>query len=202
MKRAHFAAAAATVATFATVSGIAAGPAAMAATTSPAPSSGTPSSGTPSSGTPSSGTADDTNGCPAGHLPAMIEGAPQSYYPGDARGAWIWHGKSGYALRVTHPQDGRVVAFTGSVTADAPIKVKGVQLEANDHYWFSTDHKTLYFSLSNRGYTDGVDFTASCASKLTFNVRADGALLSPDRVRLGVHAIAAPSAPFTVTRRK
>jgi hypothetical protein len=192
MKRAHFAAAALTAAA-ATVGGVAAGPAAMAATTSGAPA--------PSSST-SPGTADDTNGCPAGHLPALIEGMPSTYHAGAARGAWIWHGKTGYAIRVTHPQDGHVVAFTGSVTSDAPIKVKSVQLEANDHYWFSNDHKTVYFSFTNRGYTDGVDFTASCASKVSFSMRADGALLSPARVRLGAHATAAPSDPFSVQRRK
>lgn len=190
MKRAHFAAAALAAAA-ATVGGIAAGPVAMAATASPSASTG-----------PSIGTGDDTNGCPAGHLPATIEGVPSSYHAGAARGAWIWHGKTGYAIRATHRQDGQVVAFTGSVTADAPIKVKSVQLEASDHYWFSADHKTLYFAFTNRGYTDGLDFTASCAAKVTFRVRADGALLSPDRVRLGAHAIAASSDPFTVERRK
>jgi hypothetical protein len=170
-----------------------AAPAAFAATPSPSPST---------TATPAPSVVDDTNGCAAGHLPAIIEGAPASYHPGDARGAWIWHGKDGYAIRVTHRQDGKLVEFTGSVTADRPIQVKAVQLEKSDRYWFSNDHKTLYFAFANYGHTDGIDFRADCAAKVSFGVRADGGLLSPSRVLLGAHAVAALSNPFTVERRK
>jgi hypothetical protein len=145
---------------------------------------------------------DDTVGCAAGRLPAVIEGAPASYHPGDARGAWIWHGEDGYAIRVTHRQDGKLVEFTGSVTADRPIQVKSVQLENSDRYWFSNDHTTLYFAFANYGHTDGIDFRADCAAKVSFGVRADGTLLSPSRVLLGAHVVAALSNPFTVERRK
>jgi hypothetical protein len=158
--------------------------------------------GTSATATPAPPATDDTNGCTAGHLPAVIEGAPASYHPGDPRGAWIWHGKDGYAIRVTHQQDGKLVEFTGSVTADRPIQVKAVQLENADRYWFSNDHKTLYFAFANYGHTDGIDFRADCAAKVSFGVRADGGLLSPSRVLLGAHAVAALSNPFAVERRK
>jgi hypothetical protein len=168
----------------------------------PAAFAATPSAAPAATAAPAPPAVDDTNGCAAGHLPAVIEGAPPSYHPGDARGAWIWHGKDGYAIRVTHRQDGKLVEFTGSVTADRPIQVKAVQLENSDRYWFSNDHKTLYFAFANYGHTDGIDFRADCAAKVSFGVRADGGLLSPSRVLLGAHAVAALSNPFTVERRK
>ena len=144
---------------------------------------------------------DDTSGCADGHLPAALEGAPASYHAGAARGAWIWHTAKGYAIRVTHPQGSGVVEFTGSVTSDRPITVSGVQLEAGDRYWLSSDRRTLYFAFSNAGHTDGLDFVASCASTVNFGIRADGALLAPARIRLGAQAIAPASDPFTVRRR-
>lgn len=180
-----------------TAAGLVVAPMAFATTTS---SSAPPASSATPAAAPSS--TDDVDGCPAGHLPAVLEGAPSSYHAGDPRGAWIWHGKDGYAIRVTHRQDSKLVEFTGAVTADRPIEVKSVQLEKSDRYWFSNDHKTLHFAFANLGYTDGIDFRADCAATVTFGVRADGTALSPSRVRLGAHAVAALSNPFTVERRK
>jgi hypothetical protein len=174
----------------ATLAALVGAPTAFADTTTASPSSGAPA------------VTDDTVGCADGRLPAVIEGAPSSYHAGAARGAWIWHGTSGYALRVTHPQDGKLVEFTGSVVAERPIQVKAVQLEQNDHYWLSSDHLTLYFAFANYGHTDGIDFRADCSAKVTFAVRADADLLSPARVRLGAGAVAALSNPFTVERRR
>ncbi|MGH8890521.1 MAG: hypothetical protein ACRDV3_12315 [Acidothermaceae bacterium] len=191
-----------TALTSAAVVGVAASPAAFAATST---SSGSTSSGPTTLGTTSTTPAPSTpdmDNCSAGRLPAVIEGSPATYHAGNAHGAWIWHGKSGYAIRVTHPQDGHLVEFTGTVTATQPIRVKSVQLEANDHYWLSADHKTLYFDFANKGYTDGIDFVANCASRVSFNVRADGAEITPAKVHLGAQAVAALSNPFTVERRK
>ena len=191
-----------TALTSAAVVGVAVSPAAFATTTATTTATNSPAP-VPSNGStapqPSSTGAD---GCPTGKLPAVIEGAPDSYHAGDARGAWIWHGSSGYAIRVTHPQDGHLVEFTGTVTANQPIQVKGVQLEASDNYWLSSDHKTLYFAFANKGHTDGIDFVANCASRVSFNLRADGAELTPARIHLGAHAVSALSNPFTVERRK
>ena len=181
--------AATAAAALATVGAVATAPTALAASTSAASS--------PAAGTSS----DDVNGCPAGHLPGVIEGTPASYHPGASRGAWIWHGRGGYSIRVTHPLDRGLVEFTGSVTADEPIRVSAVQLESNDHYWFSADRHTLYFAFANAGHTDGIDFTAACAAKVTFDVRANGAELSPASVHLGKEATPATSDPFTVERR-
>lgn len=162
----------------------------------------TPSQNPTSASTSPTAGSDDVSGCRAGHLPAAIEGKPAAYQAGLPASAWIWHDKDGYAIRVTHRQDAKVMVFTGSVFADRPIEVKGVQLEKSDHYWFSDDHKTLYFAFTNAGYTDGIDFRADCAAKVTFGVRADATLMPASRVRLGSHAVAAPSNPFTVHRSK
>jgi hypothetical protein len=189
MRTTRIAAAAGVTTVLVALGALAGAPAALASTTS-------------ATATPAPPAVDDTFGCAAGHLPAVIEGAPASYHPGDARGAWIWHGNDGYAIRVTHRQDGKLVEFTGVVAADRPIEVKAVQLENSDRYWFSNDHKTLYFAFANYGHTDGIDFRADCAAKVSFGVRADGGKLSPSRVLLGAHAVSALSNPFTVERRK
>jgi len=166
---------------------------------SPAPSASGSATPTPA---PTSPGKDDVNGCPAGHLPGVIEGKPASYRPGADRGEWIWHGKDGYSVRVTHKADGKRVEFSGEVRSSQPIVVKSVQLEKNDHYTLSSDHKTLRFDFANYGATDGIDFRADCAAKVSFEVSADRHRLSPVHVRLGAHAVAALSNPFTVQRRK
>ncbi|MBX6371843.1 MAG: hypothetical protein IRZ02_06275 [Acidothermus sp.] len=155
---------------------------------------------------PTSSAVDDSSGCPAGHLPTYVEGAPTDYRPGNPTGVWIWHTPKGYALRVTHPRNGKSLEFAGTITASAPIQVTGVALEKSDHFWLSHDHKTLTFAFENFGATDGLDFRADCARLVTFRLSVGDAhrlqLLSPARVHLGVHGVTPPSNPFTLQRRR
>ncbi len=148
----------------------------------------------------------DSTGCSTGVLPSALEGVPASFHSGLALGTWVWHTPSGYSIRDTHPQNRQDVAFSGVVQSATPIVATGVRLEKDDLFAVTSsvvNHHTLYtlnFTFENGGYTDGIDFTSSCASSITFKFRADGALIAPARVLMGASAVPAATNAFTAGR--
>jgi hypothetical protein len=176
----------ATALTAALAGGAAVSGAAQAATVAPSPASSSP------------GVSSDT-GCSTGYLPAAVLGTP-NVTAGSASGYRIYHDKTGWHIRVTHPGHGTVL-FTGTVRAGRPIHATGYKLEAGDHFWLSRDRETLTFAFVNHGAIDGVDFTDACSVWTTFTLDQGLHRQSPSNIWLGAHGVHPLSNPFAIERR-
>jgi hypothetical protein len=74
-------------------------------------------------------------------------------------------------------------------------------LEADDHAEGSPDGRSLWFSFSDHGHIDGVDFTTDCANYLTVGpLTGDSVPLSTDRIYLGANGIHPENNPLTIGR--
>jgi hypothetical protein len=133
-------------------------------------------------------------------LPAPVIGDP-GVHAGQASGARVWHDRSGWHVRFTHPGDGTQV-FTGVIRSGQPISVRGYRLEKQDSYRLSNRGRTLTFRLVNHGQVDGLDFTDRCAINTTFDLVRDGHRLAPADIHLGVNKAHPTSNPFRVQRHK
>jgi hypothetical protein len=151
--------------------------------------------GTASAATPSA----DPAVCSSGSLPASVLGA-DGVKAQDALGVYLWHGKNGYALRVTHPGKQKVV-FTGSITVTNAIHgVRRIRLEKADHFVVGPHRHTLSFRFTNYGYIDGIDFTAACSKDVKLTLKIDKVAATPDQVFLGKNKVHPTSVPFTIER--
>lgn len=136
-------------------------------------------------------------GCKSGELPAEVLGSPD-VKAHDAKGVYLWHGKNGYALRVTEPSSKRYVV-TGKISVSGDISnVKRVRLEKNDRV--IVRGRTLTFRFVNDGGIDGVNFAAECSKTVHVALRADGQPVAPEMVFLGAHRQHPTSVPFTIER--
>ena len=135
--------------------------------------------------------------CGTGELPPVVLGSPQ-VKAHQAKGVYLWHGKQGYALRVTEGTSKRLVV-TGTITVSGDISnVKKVRTEKNDSV--SVHGRTLTFRFVNDGGIDGVNFAAECSKTVRVALRSDGQALTPDSVFLGSHRQHPTSVPFTIER--
>lgn len=137
--------------------------------------------------------------CTDGHWPLAVQGRPVQFRVGAPAGDYIWHDATGWHLRVTHAGTARAV-FTGRIVASAPITFRRVALETGDSVSLSADHKTLTYRFVNHGRIDGLDFTASCAARVSFLGRLDGWLLPTHRIWLGATGRHPLENPFAVVR--
>ncbi len=143
-------------------------------------------------------TATTVSTCDAGHWPASVDGRPR-FVAGSRAGDYIWHDRTGWHLRVTHPGH-RGVVFSGTIRSDAALSVKGVRLERGDKFTLSADHKSVTYRFVNHGWIDGLDFTTDCASRLSFGGRMGGLRLPTSRIwvgHLGRHPL---ENPFVVVK--
>jgi hypothetical protein len=139
--------------------------------------------------------------CPAGVLPVNVIGA-DGVKAQQALGVYLWHGKTGYALRVTHPGKQEVV-FSGSITVTNSISaVRRVRLEKADTLAVGPFRHTLSFRFTNYGYLDGVDFAAGCSKDVKVTLVIDKKPATPEQVFLGKDRVHPTSVPFTIERAK
>ena len=143
--------------------------------------------------------APEPTSCAAGTLPVEVVGA-DGVKAQNALGVYLWHGKTGYALRVTHPGHQEVV-FSGSITVSNAIgSVRKVRLEKADKLAVGPHRHTLTFRFTNYGYLDGVDFAAGCSKDVKVTVTIDKKLATPDQIFLGKNRLHPTSSPFTIER--
>ncbi len=137
--------------------------------------------------------------CSTGVLPASVLGA-DGVKAQDATGVYLWHGKNGYALRVTHPGKAKVV-FSGTITVTNAIHgVHRVRLEKADSFVVGPARHTLAFRFTNYGFIDGIDFTAACSKDVKISLKVDQVAATPDQVFLGKAKVHPTSVPFTIER--
>jgi hypothetical protein len=136
--------------------------------------------------------------CDAGHWPASVQGRPR-FHAGSRAGDYIWHDATGWHLRVTHAGS-RAVVFSGAITSDTPLDVKGVRLEKRDHFTVSADKLTVTYRFVNHGRIDGLDFKTACASQLTFLGKMGGRKLPTARIWLGHNGRHPLENPFVILR--
>lgn len=137
--------------------------------------------------------------CTAGSWPYAVQGAPV-LVAGSAAGVHLWHGATGFHLRVTHPGT-YAATFSGTIRANRPLHVTGYHLESKDTFTVSADGLTVTYRFVNHGHFDGIDFTTECATRLGVGSRLNGAVLPVRRIWLG-HAGRHPlQNPFVIFRR-
>jgi hypothetical protein len=140
-----------------------------------------------------------TAACTGGAWPWSVQGAP-SFAAGSAAGVRLWHGPTGWHLRVTHPGT-YLAGFSGTIHANTPLHVTGYRLEAEDGFTVSADGMSVSYRFKNHGGLDGLDFTTECATRLGVSARMNGALLPARRIWIG-HAGRHPLGnPFAILRR-
>lgn len=154
------------------------------------------SAATPST-TGATATAEDT-GCP-GHWPAAVAGVPATYHAGAKAGDYLWHDARGWHLRVTKITDSRAV-FTGRITSDRPMVVRGVFLDSQDAFTVSDGGRTITYRFVNHGHLDGLDIRTACASRLTVTGSMDGTRLPASRIWIGAGGAHPLGVPFAILR--
>jgi hypothetical protein len=141
----------------------------------------------------------EPTGCSTGELPVSVVGADGVKAQNDL-GIYLWHGKTGYALRVTHPGKTEVV-FSGSVTVTNTISaVRRVKLERADTVVVGPHRHTLSFRFTNYGYLDGVNFAAACSQDVKVTLLINKVAATPAQVFLGKDRTNPTSVPFTIER--
>jgi hypothetical protein len=139
------------------------------------------------------------SGCPSGALPSTILGNPgvKAQAP---EGFYLWHGKAGYELRVTHPGKSKVV-MSGTITVSKVIgKVHRLRFEAQDTAKVAPGRKTLAFRLVDHGGVDGIGFTADCSATVVVHLSIDGQPATTSQVFLGAGKTSPTSVPFRIER--
>jgi len=139
--------------------------------------------------------------CPSGRWPSSVQGRPDSLEPGAATGVYLWHNRSGWHLRATHPGSKKVV-FTGRINASRPMRKTPVALEGADWVAISADRKTIRFRFTNYGHLDGFDFTTACAPAIAVTGAVNGTQLTSPQVFLGDDGNHPTSVPFRIERLK
>lgn len=137
--------------------------------------------------------------CSTGVLPVSVIGADRVKAQ-DAMGVYLWHGRTGYALRVTHPGHQKVV-FAGSITVTNTISaVHRFRLEKADTMKVGPGRHTLAFRFTNFGYLDGISFAAACSQDVKVSLTIDKVAATPSQVFLGKEKSHPTSVPFTIER--
>jgi hypothetical protein len=134
-----------------------------------------------------------------GVWPAQADGQPAGLKVGAAKGFYLWHNKRGWHLEVTHPGKDHVV-FAGTIATDGALSYQRVGDEPGDVTKLGPHNHVLSFVFNNHGYLDGVHFTTSKATKLTFNLTIDGHKADVKTVEIGAKALHPDKVPFTITR--
>lgn len=143
----------------------------------------------------------EPTGCAAGVLPVQVVGAP-GVKAQDALGVYLWHGKTGYALRATHPGHQKVV-FSGTITVSNTLSaVHRIKLEKADQLIVGPHRHTLTFRFTNYGYLDGINFAAGCSKDVKVTLHIGSAAATPAQVLLGRTKAHPTSVPFTIERTK
>ena len=160
---------------------------------------GTALAGTASAATPTTGTTHEPGTCRSGAVPVEVVGNP-GVKAQAAEGLYLWHGSTGYALRVTHPGHEKVT-FTGTITVTNKITaIRKFRLEKADSMKVGPHRHTLTFRFTNYGFLDGISFAAACSKDVKVSLSIDGKQATPNQVFLGKNRVQPTSVPFRIER--
>ena len=136
--------------------------------------------------------------CP-GAWPATVKGTP-TIQAGSPAGDHLFHDRTGWHLRMTHAGSWPL-PYSGVITANRPIHVRGFRLEAGDVFSLSADKMTLSYRFRNYGRLDGLDFVTECATRLKVSGLAFGRLLPVRRIWLGAFGVHPIQNPFVILKQ-
>ena len=140
-----------------------------------------------------------TTTCDEGRWPARVQGQPATFAAGARAGDYLWHDANGWHLRVTHPGTAKVI-FSGTITSNAALTVRGYRLETGDGITLSADKRTLTYRFANHGRVDGLDFRTACASRLWLKGSMAGSKLPVGRIWIGRAGHHPLQNPFVILR--
>jgi hypothetical protein len=135
-----------------------------------------------------------TDPCPPDTFPAWVTGNP--HVP---NGVKLWHDDAGWHVRVKHAhlrdRTFSAVIGTGGQIGD----VKAIGLERGDWVKTSADKHQLVFKFHNHGFTDGVDFTTTCAPRVGFGFTSDGRKVPTRFISIGADGKHPRNNPFRIS---
>jgi hypothetical protein len=137
--------------------------------------------------------------CETGSWSSVTQGRPTGLAPGAAQGAYLWHDRDGWHLRVTHPGND-LVTFTGSVDSTRNISQVGRALESKDEVIVRKQRARVVFDFRNRGGIDGIDFRVGCSNSFTVSMQINGQPIANSEVFLGAQKSSPTAVPFRVER--
>lgn len=125
---------------------------------------------------------------PALGVPPLTPFAPYGYY--------IWHDGNRVHLRTTDP-GGEASIYTGTISTDGRIHaVDVVRDEVGD--WAVASRHQLDFHFRTWNAVDGVSFSVSGATWVTFRLYRNGHLITVEHIFLGAGLLHPPDNPFTL----
>ncbi|MDR3561189.1 MAG: hypothetical protein P4N41_24575 [Negativicutes bacterium] len=143
---------------------------------------------------------------------ADIDGKPDQFRPGGAKGFYIWQDEHGFHIWTATHGEGHV--FSGVIRTDGQfVRVRGHRLEADDsfkvysdiqeRFWFDARQSgggnhfavggrevdyandKLRFKFDTAGGSDGLNFRVENASYIDFDLFMDGRPIHPREIYLG-----------------
>jgi hypothetical protein len=145
-----------------------------------------------------------TSTCDTGPWPSQVNGVP-TVNPNEARGFYIGVDPDNgqWTLENTHmqsePRD--FYYFDATITTDGTFSgVTPIMLENHDSITVSPDQHTLTYLSQDGGSIDGVSFTPTCGSMITFSLTIKEAPALTRQIYLGVPATHPSTNPVTFTR--
>lgn len=152
-----------------------------------------------------------------------LEGKPDQFRPGGAKGYYIWQDHSGFHIWTT--TRGMEHKFSGVIKTDGEfVHVRGQRLEGDDRFretsdeqdnhWFTSqgrfgkfrfqgrevDHDTdkISFRFETAGGSDGLNFRVRDGSWITFELYMDGRRVDNDNIYIGDNGWHPRRSTFTI----
>jgi hypothetical protein len=154
-----------------------------------------------------------------------LEGRPDQFHPGGAKGYYIWHDDTGFHIWTT--TRGAEHVFSGVIRTDGDFfRVRGHRLEnedsfkdysdIRDRHWFNAEtndkrhfiakgrevdyaNDKIRFKFETAGGSDGLNFRVKDARSVTFELYMDGKRINPHEIYIGDHGYHPDRSQFTIT---
>ena len=136
--------------------------------------------------------------CGPAAFAAEATGAPTVVAAGPL-GYRIWNDKGVWQVRVTHPEKGKNVSFSGTITSTGRINARAIKLERGDSVRFGKQGKSMSFTLRNAGGIDGLVIGIGCATGISFDLKVNAAPASLGQIALGKDLVAPQANPVAFT---
>jgi hypothetical protein len=154
-----------------------------------------------------------------------LEGKPDQFHPGGAKGYYIWHDDKGFHIWTA--TRGAEHVFSGVIRTDGNFAhVRGNRLEKDDSFkdysdrddrhWFIVSGKNdkkhfiakgrnvdyandkISFKFETAGGSDGINFRVKDGSSVTFELYMDGERVNPREIYIGDHGYHPNRSKFTI----
>jgi hypothetical protein len=137
--------------------------------------------------------------CATGEWSKTTQGRPTMLQQGSAQGAYLWHDRDGWHLRVTHPGTARV-DFAGTIQSSRRIAGVARSVESKDQVNVVKSEDRIDFAFTNYGRMDGIDFRVGCSNRFVLNFSINGVPFDTSQLFIGSGAVRPSSTPFVVER--